>query len=252
MKVVIVEDEILAQKELARLLIKNFPEVEVEANFASVATATPWLSQHTTDLIFMDIHLSDGLCFDIFKRVDITMPVIFVTAYDQYAIKAFKVNSVDYLLKPLDEVELCNAMNKFMDLKHSQNSSVQIERLLKAYDQTYKSRFTVKLGDNVLFFETKDIAYFYSEYKALYLMTRAGKKYLMDNTSLNALEETLDPKDFFRLSRNCMTSIGAIKNVSKHFSSRLKVTLSPEFNEELLVSRLRVPEFLRWLDGEVR
>lgn len=250
MNVLIVEDEVLSQKELVRLLNKNFPDLKIVKELTSVVAVIEFFKTNTVDLVFMDIHLADGLCFDIFKSIELNVPIIFVTAYNQYAIKAFKVNSIDYLLKPVDEAELCQAVNKFISLKPT-NSSDQITRLLKIYDRSYKSRFTVKVGDNVLFFETKEIAYFYSEYKALYLVTKEGRKYLLDNLSLNSLEELLDPKDFFRLSRNCMASIGAIKSISKHFSSRLKVVLTPEFSEELFISRLRVADFLRWLDGEI-
>lgn len=251
MKVLIIEDEIPAQIQLERMINGSFPTFEVVAKIDSVRGAVQWLESNNVDLIFMDVELSDGQCFEIFKQINIEKPVIITTAYNDYAIKAFKVNSIDYLLKPIDRNEFINAVekSKLAALKALPNYH-QIEELLtKALPKEYKKRFTVKLGDKILILSTSDIAYFYSEDKATFIVTNEGKRYISDLT-LDALEEQLSPKDYFRLSRGCITHIQSIKSVSRYFNSRLKVILTPPVLEDVLVSRIRIPQFLKWLEGE--
>lgn len=245
MNIVIIEDEIFAQEELARIIEKNFPHMKVLDTLSSVEESIKWFSAHKANLVFMDIHLSDGICFDIFKQVDIHTPIIFTTAYDQYAIQAFKVNGVGYLLKPIDEGELIDAVTRF------EHNSLDIKKLLEYFnrDKEYKDRIVVKLGDKISFLEIKDIAYFFAEDRLTFAVATNDKKYIVDYT-IEALESVLNPKSFFKLTRGCITSIKAINTISKHFNSRLKVTLVPEYKDELLVSRMRVPDFIKWLNGE--
>jgi DNA-binding LytR/AlgR family response regulator len=250
MKVLIVEDEIPAQMQLERLLKAHFPDTEIVAVLASVERATDWLAVNTPDLIFMDVELSDGQCFEIFKRVDVKAPVIITTAYDQFAIKAFKVNSVDYLLKPIESTEFVKAVEKSSRLNKSSQTDLKAleELLMKSAPKEFKKRFITKQNDQIIVLQVEEIAYFYAEDKATFVVSSAGKRYFSDY-SLDNLEVQLDPKSFFRLSRGCIANIQAVKSVSKHFNSRLKIKLEPSFVEDILVSRIRVPDFLNWLEG---
>lgn len=250
MKVLIVEDELPAQMQLERLLNAHFPEAEIMSVLTSVQKAVDWLALHEPDLIFMDVELSDGQCFEIFKQVDVSAPVIITTAYDQFAIKAFKVNSVDYLLKPIDSTEFVKAVEKSTRVNKSGQSDLKaLEQLLqKSAPKDYKKRFILKQNDQINVLQVEEIAYFYSEDKVTFIVNRAGKKFLSDY-SLDSLEYQLDPKSFFRLSRGCIASIQSVKSVSKHFNSRLKIKLEPALVEDILVSRVRVPDFLNWLEG---
>lgn len=248
MRVLIIEDEPLAQEELVRLVHKLFPEMDIVAILSSVSESIEWLTIHSADLIFMDIHLADGLSFDIFSQVDVKTPIIFTTAYDQYAIQAFQVNGVGYLLKPIVEKDLISAVDK---LNHKAYSPLNLNRLLQSMNMSkeYKSRIGVKIGDRYNYVEINRVAYFYVEERVTFIMTVEGKRYIVDY-SIEALESLLDPKQFFRISRGCIASIGSIKEVTRHFNSRLKVTLTPLYDGDMLISRVRVSEFLRWLDGQ--
>lgn len=245
MNVLIVEDELLAQEELIRIIEKHFPDMVISERLSSVKDSINWLKEHVVDLIFMDIHLSDGISFDIFEFVEIHTPIIFITAYDEYAIKAFKVNGIGYLLKPIIEKELVSAVEK---LDYQADKLKGLLHLIKPI-KTYKSRIVIKSGDKFSFFEISDIAYFYAEDRVTYAVPKQGKAKIVDYT-IEALEPLLDPKSFFRLTRGCIASIASIVSVSKYFNSRLKITLIPAYQGELLVSRVRVAEFLQWLDGE--
>jgi DNA-binding LytR/AlgR family response regulator len=250
MKILIVEDEKPAQIQLERLLKKHFPESEILAVIDSVEKASIWLAQNNPELIFMDVELSDGQCFEIFKQVQVNAPVIITTAYDQFALKAFKVNSIDYLLKPIDSTEFVKAVEKSarMNTMNRPDLKALEELLTKSAPKNYKQRFITRHNDQILVLQVEDIAYFYAEDKATFIVSRSNKRYFSDY-SLDHLEAQLDPKRFFRLSRGCITSIQAVKSVSKHFNSRLKIKLEPPLKEEVLVSRIRVPEFLNWLEG---
>lgn len=250
MKVLIVEDEIPAQMQLERLLKAHFPDSEIMAVLTSVQKAVDWLAVHSPELIFMDVELSDGQCFEIFKRTDVQAPVIITTAYDQFAIKAFKVNSVDYLLKPIDSTEFVKAVEKSSRMNKSAQTDLKaLEQLLqKSTPKEYKKRFILKHNDQINVLQVDEIAYFFSEDKVTFIVNRGGKKFISDY-SLDSLEEQLDPKSFFRLSRGCIASIQSVKSVSKHFNSRLKIKLEPAVVDDILVSRIRVPDFLNWLEG---
>lgn len=250
MNVLIVEDEVPAQMQLKRLLEAHFPGTKILAVLTSIEKASDWLAVNSPDLIFMDVELSDGQCFEIFKRVEVKAPVIITTAYDQFAIKAFKVNSVDYLLKPIESTEFVKAVEKSSRVNKSGQTDLKAleELLLKSTPKEYKKRFITKHNDQIIVLQIEEIAYFYAEDKATFVVSRAGKRYFSD-FSLDNLEVQLDPKTFFRLSRGCIANVQAVKTVSKHFNSRLKIKLEPAFTEDILVSRIRVPDFLNWLEG---
>lgn len=250
MKILIIEDEPLAQEELSSLILRNFPKTIIAAVIDSVEDSIEWLTNNTPDLIFMDIHLSDGISFDIFNRVEVISPIIFITAYDQYAIQAFEVNGIGYILKPLDESKLVTAIERFQ--KNALLSTVNTHDLLKQLNQTnksYKNRLVIKLGDKISYISIDDVAYFYSEDRITFVVHKSGKKQIVDY-NIETLESMLNPIDFFRVTRGCIASIGAINKVSKYFNSRLKITLKPEYDKEVLISRINVSKFIAWLDGE--
>ncbi len=252
MKVLIVEDEIPAAKRLRKLVSQYCPEATVMDVVDSVEGATQWLNTfEKPDLIFMDIQLSDGLSFDIFNQTEVVSPVIFTTAYDQYALKAFKVNSVDYLLKPIDPEELKVAFQKFRNL-HQQSQEYDrtaIQNLITSITQKgYKERFLVKVGQQLNYIQTKDIAYFYSDEGLVYAMTISNRRHVLDYT-LEQLMDVLDPKNFFRINRKIVVSIDSIHKIHTYFNSRLKLELLPRTDLEGIVSRERVGDFKAWLDN---
>jgi two-component system response regulator LytT len=250
----IIEDEPFARAELLRLVKATGRQVEVLDELDTVEESVRWLKEHKPpDLIFLDIQLADGISFEIFRQVQVSIPVIFTTAYDEYAIRAFQLNSIDYLLKPVRQEMLENALRKFESLQQEKNpgtawlSSEKLENLLSTSHPVFKARMLLRLGDNLKSVEISDVAYFLAEEDVVFTMLKDGVRYIVDHT-LNEMESLLDPKFFFRITRNCITSISAIKKVSKYFNSRLLVELSPPAPEQLFVSRVRVPEFLEWMD----
>lgn len=247
MKVVIIEDELLAREELLRLIKNNFPNFEIMTCLDSVTDSVKWFKDNNADLIFLDIHLADGISFDIFEQVQITTPVIFTTAYDQYAIRAFQINGIGYLLKPIVEPDLIHAVEKLNLNKWSDYNLKQLLESLKPV-HSYKQRISTKSGDRYMSVDIENIAYFFSEDRVTFAVTKENRRHIVDYT-IEMLEPALNPLRFFRLTRNCIASIEAIKGVSKYFNSRLKITLKPDFEGELLVSRIKVPAFLKWLDG---
>jgi two-component system, LytTR family, response regulator LytT len=254
MKVLIIEDEPFAQNELKRLLAKADSSIEVLDCIDSVEESVEWLAGNPKpELIFMDIQLSDGLSFEIFKKTEVKAPVIFTTAYDEYAIKAFKVNSIDYLLKPVKQHELENAIKKFKFLhEKSEDQPIginiqQIEQLLIAGMPKYKSRFIAKIGDQLKHIDVNEIAYLKAEDNELVLITKNNNRYIIDYT-LDQLGNLMDPNQFFRLNRSYMATIGSIGKISKYFNSRLHIELTPKTEDTVLISRVRVPDFLKWMD----
>ena len=200
------------------------------------------------ELIFMDIQLEDGLCFEIFEQCDIRVPIIFTTAYDQYMLKAFKVNSVDYLLKPVSAEDLKQALEKYRKFHASGSQSTAIESLISRFMPRTKERFLVKIGEHYKSVPTSDISCFYIRERCVFLMTGEGKSYPVDQ-SLDRIEDLIDPKQFTRISRNAIISFNAIKDVIAYSSSRLKIILKGRMDEdELLVSRERVAGFKEWMD----
>lgn len=250
MKVLIVEDEQLAQEELVRLISKNFPQMIIVEIIDSVKKSVDWLLNNSADLIFMDIHLSDGISFDIFNYLEVRIPIIFITAYERYAIQAFEVNGVGYLLKPIDEQKLISAVDRFEKNKQFTNYNMsELLNQLRNPGNVYKSRIAIKLGDKLSFVNIVDVAYFYVEDRLTFLMQKNGKRHIVDY-KIETLESMLDPMNFFRLTRGCIASISSIDKVSKYFNSRLKVILNPMFEKEVLISRIKVQEFVNWLDGQ--
>ena len=252
MKVLIIEDEIPAAKRLSGLVKQYRPDAQIVEVIDSIEGAVKWLNTfEKPDLLFMDIQLSDGLSFDIFNHTQIQSPIIFTTAYDQYTLKAFKVNSVDYLLKPIDPEELEKAFLKF-DKIYNQPQSYDrsvIENLLQAMTQKdYKSRFIVKVGQQLTYISVSDISYFYSEDGLLCVKTNNGKRHILDYT-LDQLEQVLNPTEFFRINRKIITRIDAINKIYTYFNSRLKLELQPKTELEAIVSRDRVSDFKKWLDN---
>jgi DNA-binding LytR/AlgR family response regulator len=254
-KVLIVEDEIPAQINLKKLIERCCPDSQIVMTLTSVAATTRWLEENPegADVIFMDVELSDGICFEIFKRVAINAHVIITTAYDNYAIEAFRANSVDYLLKPIIEEELKRAWERCRELMEAKSSS-KLETLLdmiskagRAQDKEYKKRFIVKAGEKIVITPVDEIAYCYSEDKSTYAVSRNGSCRLLDY-SLDTVQEMLDPRLFYRISRSYIVSINSIENISKHLSTRLRLQLIPHTDAEVVVSRSRTADFLEWLD----
>lgn len=248
MKIVIIEDEAPAARRLANLVKECRPGVEIIGQFDSVETAAGWLGENPApDLAFMDIQLADGLSFEIFETVKISFPVIFTTAYDEYALKAFKVNSIDYLLKPIDKTELARALDKFDGLKKQPGNSADISELLKSFNKPqFKTRFLVKQGQRLIPISTEEIAYFFAEDKLVFLVTAQRNKYAVDYT-IEQLESQLDPQKFFRANRKVITSVQAVKDIHLSFNGKLKIYLKPDFSEEVFVSRERAADFKAWL-----
>ena len=248
MKALIIEDEKMAQANLARLLKNSFPEMEIVAMIDSVRGAVEFLSANPElDVIFMDVELSDGICFEIFRSVQISAPVIMTTAYDSYAVKAFEAGSIDYLLKPVDSDALLRAVGR---ARERLNASASIEKLLSALGQDskkYKEKSVVRCGDRIIPIQSSDIALFFSEDKANYLLTKNGERYLIEST-IDSLESELDPSKFYRISRGCIVAFSAIKSVSRTSSGRLVVISQPASPVELTVSRGRVEGFIAWLE----
>ncbi len=253
MKVIIIEDEQPAALQLKKLLTQTDPSVSVIEIIDSVESSVKWLQTFPApDAIFMDIQIADGLSFDIFNHVNIQSPVVFTTAFDQYAIKAFKVNAVDYLLKPIDEDELGEVLDKIKKKKAETmpfDNGLFLKNLLQDFPKKdYKQRFLIKNGQNLTSIDVSDIAYFFSEDGINQFYVFSNKKHIVEHT-LDELESFLNPKDFFRINRKLIVNIKAIQKISPHFNSRLKLSLTPLFSAEILVARERVSDFKAWLGG---
>jgi len=247
MKVLIIEDELRARKHMAKLLTTHFPQMEIAGETASVKDSVQWLSTHPApDVIFMDVELSDGSSFDIFTRLDVPSPVIMTTAYDQYAVQAFEVNAVDYLLKPIGLEDLRRAISRVASGEAAKPVSEVVRSIL---DQARKEKFLIRLNDRIVPVRTAEIAYFYSEDKNSYLVTQAGSSYVLDE-SLDAIAGSLDPSAFFRISRSCIISEGVIDSVSRLVGGRLRISLRRDIPTltDFTVSRARVDDFLTWLE----
>lgn len=252
MKIVIVEDEPAAVRQLKRLIQRIEPTAEIIAHFDSVEIAVEWFKNHASpDLAFFDIQLSDGLSFEIFEQVTLTCPIIFTTAFDNYALQAFKVNSIDYLLKPIDPEAMERALCKYQKYHQRSTPSIDnsaIEKLLQSMTKKeYKERFLVKIGQQLTYLLVKDIAYFYSEDGLIFACQKNGKRHNLDYT-LDQLSTILNPDDFFRINRKILIQLPAIQKIHTYFNSRLKLELNPNTELETIVSRDRVSDFKKWLD----
>lgn len=251
MKVIIIEDERLNAQRLEDMLHKYSAAIQIQAILPSVAESVEWLHANPSpDLVFMDIHLEDDLCFKIFELAPLTAPVIFITAYDDYMLKAFKVNSIDYLLKPVNYLELIAAVEKFKQWKE-RYAQPNLETLLEYIGQrgevsAYKSRFLVSVGIKIKSIETKDVAYFYSDEKITFMVTKEGQHLPID-FSLDKLTTQIDPSQFFRISRQFLVGYDSVQNIYTHFKNKLKLDLLPKAKDEVFVSGDRMTEFKTWL-----
>jgi two-component system LytT family response regulator len=252
MKALIIEDEILASKHLQQVL-EEVGNIVVITVLESIKETVKWFEKNPQpDIVFMDIHLSDGSAFEIFKHIKITCPIIFTTAYDEYALKAFKVNSIDYLLKPIDINSVIKALEKYRRLTgEHENKDTDLQNLITYFKRNivYKNNFLVPVkGDKLIPLNTDDIAYFFIDYGTVKSFSYDSKTYTMDNT-LDELEDMLNPDLFFRANRQFIISRKAIKDIDLWFNSRLSVNLKVSVPEKILVSKARVPEFKSWFGG---
>jgi two-component system response regulator LytT len=251
MKVLIIEDESYAVKHLRSLLLEISSDIVVIGEAGSIKTTTQWLEQNQApDLIFMDIHLADGSSFEIFNRTDIRIPVVFTTAYDEYAIDAFRVNGLDYLLKPIKRTELVRSINRFrnIQLEIPERYYEGLSKEISKQKYTYQKRFLIKYGLKYIRIEIKEIAYFYAEDKETYLCTFDNRRLPLDQ-NLDKLLETLDPAEFFRANRKIILHINAISSMMNYSRSRIKIILQPEFHQEVIVSTDKTPGFKYWITG---
>ena len=259
MKILIVEDEPLAVKKLQRTLSAVEEEAEVIGVTHSIKSTVEWIQANPApDLVLMDIELADGQSFEVFNQVEVPGSVIFVTSYDEYALKAFKVNSVDYLLKPIKKEDLQAALDKFKQLKKRYAAQpspslnmVNLEGLLKELyskvtSKTYRKRFLVKNGNKLTSIETGEVAYFFTEGRLNFFKTSSNKKFIVDY-SIDELEEMLDPEQFFRINRSFVVSLDSVSLIEDFFGNRLALKLIPEQDKEVIVSREKVSEFKRWM-----
>ena len=250
MKVIIIEDEKPAARRLNRLLSEL--DVKVSTMLHSVEESIDWFHNNEhPDLIFLDIQLSDGLSFEIFDMIEVQSAIIFTTAYDEYALQAFKLNSIDYLLKPIDDEELENAVSKFKAVKPTQKLALDFDDIKKLLvnplEREYKKRFTARVGQHLKIINADEVECFYSENKGTYAATSDGRNYLLD-TTLEHLESELQPKIFFRVSRKYYVNINHIKDIISYTNSRLKIKLNRYIEQEIIVSRERVRDFKLWLE----
>ncbi len=256
MKILIVEDEPLAQNNIKNLILEGYPDAEIVGMLSSVRGVCEWFRnpENRADIIFLDVELSDGMCFDIFDKVKIDANVIITTAYDTYAIRAFKINAIDYLLKPIDTTELHNAVERCKPKQHT-SSTLNIEALRAALAgekvNRWKQRFVIRLGDRFVMLKIEDIVGFIAEDKSTYALTQDNKRYIVDMT-LDSVQESVDPARFFRISRSQIIALDDIKNISKHLNNRLKVNLLSDPNAECFVSRFRTTDFMDWLEGKIQ
>jgi len=253
MKVLIFEDEKLASERLIELLKELRPEMEVVNSIKSVEAGVLWLQNNDEpELIISDIQLLDGTSFEIFSQIQISCPVIFTTAYDQYAIKAFEVNSVDYLLKPIQSEKLKAALDKVGAKTASSDTSAgldieQIRALIHQDQPEYKSRFLVKVGQRIRAIPIEKVAYFFSRDKLTYIVNFEGQKFPIDQT-LEELDTIVNPKDFFRVNRKFLVHFNSVADIHPYFKGRVKLGLNPDIDEEIVVSSEKTPVFKRWLD----
>ncbi|MBN9384598.1 MAG: response regulator transcription factor [Chitinophagaceae bacterium] len=258
MNILIVEDEDLAVKKIQKTLLSVDDNARVVGVTDSIKSTVEWLQQHPSpDLILMDIELADGQSFEIFKLTDVKSPVIFTTSYDEYALKAFKVNSIDYLLKPVQKEELQAALDKYKEMKKSYRrkegdaDEARLDSLLRELrgrlePKEYRQRFLVKHGQKLVSIEMNEIAYFFSDGRLNFFKTVDSRKFVVDYT-MDELEDMVDPKQYFRISRSFYVSAGCIDKIEEYFGNRLILTLRPAVDKEALVSREKVTDFKKWM-----
>ncbi|MBL0356493.1 MAG: response regulator transcription factor [Chitinophagaceae bacterium] len=250
MDIVIIEDEILAAERLQTLIKKYDTSLNIITCLESIEEAVQWLqTKPHPDLLFVDIHLSDGHSFEIFKKVNLQKPVIFTTAFDNYALDAFRLFSIDYILKPVTAEALAAAINKYKTLSSgvlSNNYALLNDQVRENFNTRYKNRFLAKVGQRSFFLQAQEVAYFFADNKIVYLVDREGNRFII-NFTLEKLEPLLDPHDFFRINRKMIVHSNAIEQVKPYFNNRLKLTLkSIKADEEIIISRERVSDFKVW------
>ncbi|MCF8363605.1 MAG: LytTR family DNA-binding domain-containing protein [Prolixibacteraceae bacterium] len=250
-KVLLIEDERPAAEKLQRLLLSVRPEWQVTTTIETVEKAVEWLGENKPpDLILMDIQLADGICFEIFEQVKVNAPVIFTTAYDEYAIRAFKVNSIDYLLKPVERDSLESALAKYEQMQPEANKyAIDYESLFKLREAAWRKRFLVKVGPAYVSVLTSDVELFYISERSTFMRTFQGKNYGID-FSLDQVQQQVNPSKFFRINRNYLVNIEAVAKLLAYSGSRLKLLLTSGFKaDDLIVSREKTTDFKRWMDG---
>ena len=249
MKVILVEDEELALENLEQQLLELVPDIEIMGRFDTASQTVAFLQANKVDLIFLDIHLADALSFTIFDQVEVKTPVIFTTAYDQYTLRAFKVNSIDYLLKPIEKDDLKGAIDKYKSLTQPEQvdwSALQ-NMISSQAAKTYQKRFLVNRRDKIMAVKIEDVAYFEGEDRYTYLVRKDGKRFIID-FKLSDLEELLDPEYFFRLNRSFIGHIDSIEKIVVVSNSRVKVYLTPENSRDIIVSTQNTRSFKLWLN----
>lgn len=252
MNVLIIEDEPLAAQRLETLIVGLLDNARVVDKIDSVKKSVHWLQKNATpDLILMDIQLADGISFLIFEQCEVKAPVIFTTAYDEYALKAFKVNSIDYILKPVDKAELANALRKLELLKNIQPSREalmqSISQAMSMLTKKYKERFVIKVGEHLKTVDVKNVLYFYSQEKTTFCHTTDNRNHILDFT-LEQLEALVDPAGYFRVNRKYLVRSDSIQDIIAHTNSRLRLVLKDSQDNDVIVARERVQEFRHWLD----
>lgn len=254
MKVLIIEDEALAADRLLKLVVEAEPNTEILGKLESVRSVVNWFNTNAMpDLIFMDVQLADGLCFEIFDKIKIDTPVIFTTAYNEYALKAFKVNSIDYLLKPIDKDELQSAIAKFKKQTAASSSTSHIDTLImnkvkSMLQNPYKTRFVVRIGEHIKAVSIDDISFIYSSEKSTLIRTVMGRDFALDG-SIDQITSEMDPAKFFRVSRKYLVAIDHVSDIIAYSGSRLKLIMKGIEDDEIIVSREKVAEFKKWLEG---
>jgi DNA-binding LytR/AlgR family response regulator len=252
MNVLIIEDEPQALQRIEKLVLELVKEANVVGRIDTVKKSVAWFkTNQPPDIVLMDIQLADGISFEIFEQCEVKAPVIFTTAYDEYALKAFKVNSIDYILKPVDKDELNNALKKLKTMSSNESGTKQllnnIGQAVEMLMKKFKTRFVIKVGEHLKTIEVDHIRYFFSQDKTTFCVTDENRNFILDNT-LEQLEEMLDPSKFFRINRKYLVSAGAIQDIISYTNSRLRLVLKGLNDNEVIVARERVQEFKDWLD----
>jgi len=251
MNVLIIEDEPQAAQRLEKLVKELEPSAVIVEKIDSIKRSVEWLGKNTPELIFMDIQLADGISFQIFEECAVKSPVIFTTAYDAYALKAFKVNSIDYILKPVDKNELKAALIKFRTMIRQEPETKalldNIGQAVQMLTKRYKTRFMIKVGEHIRTVEVENILYFYSQDKTTFCVTADGRNFILDFT-MEQLEEMTDPARFFRINRKYIIAANAIQDIIAYTNSRLRLVIKNSTDNDIIVSRERVQEFKDWLD----
>lgn len=249
MQVLIIEDEKIAADKLERQLLQCRPDFEILAKIDSIKNARIWLQKNKAELIFLDIHLSDGLSFAIFEELEISTPIIFTTAYDAYALQAFQLNSIDYLLKPISKGDLELALDKFQKFRPTPktNDYSNLIAMLKGQEQQYQERFMVQSGEKIKSIPIDKVAYFFAEGKYVFLMTKKGQQFIIDFT-LDKLHQKLDPNYYFRINRKFVIHIESIQQMHPYSKGRLQIDLNPAIDQDVIVSIERSADFKRWLN----